>query len=60
MNNVCKPAVRLAARLPPIAAKTPVMVVPILEPNTNGSAADIDIAPASTNFCTTPMVAAEP
>ena len=60
LNSVCRPAVRFAAKLPPIAANTPVTVVPMQAPKTNGIAAFKVIAPDSYNFWTTPIVAAEP
>ena len=47
LNNTLKKALRFAARLPPIEANTAVTVVPMLLPNTNGSAAAKVIAPES-------------
>ena len=44
------PAVLLAAVEPPIEAKIPVTVVPILAPNTNGNTALNVSAPASYIF----------
>ena len=59
LNRIWIPAVLLAAVEPPIEAKIPVTVVPILAPNTNGNTALNVNAPASYIFCTTPIVAAD-